>query len=421
MGGGMLWCNRATHRVWLWGLLLCTLAHPRLPLAAQSAKTVPFSQRGIDLVAAEDGPAMFGIVLADGKRGPVRIAVQREWFRRERPEQFQEFEQREQAAQAAHRRQVLQHLEAWIQRREGAQNLISFLNAERQRLQKPAADLPAEEEPQFAVLEFETRNTRRVYVQPASRRQFALLALHSRFERVEDRSVDDLRAELLERKVDLRTVVDMRDRLGGTAWSDQDWAAEVALAEFQYLRPLEFQAFGESLIEGGDDERQVDLSGVLNQVLSGQLKDLLNADIGTAGRRPAKSADLIGKAAKRADELGLNGFRITRLELDTGSGQATVATQFVAKMPDGKWRPVWAFRARQASNEPADGQVDQIAADPTIKQALQIARQLGADESVIKRSLGFGAATQTALRSVNSEFFQFRDRNLKRLADGWMR
>ena len=381
-------------------------------------KSVPVSQRAVDMIAVKDGSAYYGMQTPASKPRSVAIVVQRSWLGKELPDELKRIEAEEAARTKESQGEIIRRLDAWIAARKGDVQLISFLESERDRLSEDPDDQLRVEPSQFVLLEYPERNLRRNYKQTNERKTIGLLALRNRLANVETRSADDLKAELLKLNRDqLQLPVNLRDRMPAGPWDPSAWDAEVALAEFQYRKPLEFQSFGGTLIEGGDDARPTDLSQIAGGLLQSQLGDLLGEG---GGKRPGNSAaDLAKQAQKRAEAAGVKGFRINELQLDATRGSASVRSAFYAKLGNGRWQSVWSTSENGANSEAQEGQKERIAQDPTVKQAFDLAKQLGVDESAIETSLGVGAATQTALRRANSNFFEFRDRNLRQLGDSW--
>jgi len=381
---------------------------------------VPLTQRGVDLVAVREGPTYFGAVVSPRNAAVVRIAVQREWFQKAHPERYAEFLKMEQEQQKRLGSRLTTRIEKWIADRRQDETLVGFLESELARLKKKsdqAGNAAAGSLSQFVFVNVPQDDVRRVFRQPRTRRQWALLAWRERLSDVENLSTDDLAKQLRKRNVaPVAGPVDLSDRLPKISLTDAQWAARVAIVEYQYRRQLDFQGMGGTLIQTDGDAAAMDLKGLVEQLVPGQL-DLAELLGGAAagGRRKSRANDGLNKASQTAGELGCRGFRVTRIGQDVLGGRARVTSQFVARMPDGKWRVVWTQSVSVSSNQVKDDQLKQVEQDPRVKQISSLAKTLGLGGDQLQTALRFGAATMQAQQEVDGRFFEFRDRYISRL------
>ena len=102
---------------------------------------VPLVQRGVDFLAVRNGPSYFGAVISPRNAAVVRIAVQREWFRKSQPERYAEFSKSEKEQRKRQTSQLTDRIEKWIDDRQQDEALVGFLRSELARLKKHRAKL----------------------------------------------------------------------------------------------------------------------------------------------------------------------------------------------------------------------------------------------------------------------------------------
>jgi hypothetical protein len=425
--GNAWWCETSvmkmfTARVVVVRLLSCASAWCTIGVAGfecQVQAAVPLVQRSVDLLAVADGPNYFGAVISPRNAAVVRIAVQREWFQQTLPDRYRDYERGERERQRRQSTQLTQRIKSWISDRQADEALTGFLRSELARLedkQPQAGAGPGQEGAQFVVVSVARDEVRRVYRQPAQRKQFAMLAWRERIPGVEALSVDELRKELRKRGVAHDTKrVDLSNRLAAAAESPGQWAARVAIVEYQYRRRVDFQGMGSALVQTDGEAPALDVKSLVEQLVPGQLDlESLLGGIAAGGAKP-RGGDGLQKASQSAARLGCRGFRVTRIGQDVLGGRARVTGQFVAQMPDGKWRVVWSETSTVSSNQVKAAQVDRVQQDPRVKQVFTLAKTLGLGGDQMQTALRFGAATMQAQQEIDGRFYEFRDRYISRL------
>lgn len=382
-------------------------------------RRVPTTDRGVDVVTLTDGERILGAIAARDEAGNVTIAVRRVWLEehhRERADDLLAAAERER--KAAHERR-LERIAEWRESRADRPGLARFLDTEVARLRKEfeeADDDPEAKPSEFVLVPLAADEIRRVYVQPVPRRRVALLAWRERLEDVEERSADALARDLKRQNVAMpEGVIDLSDRFPPNAATGDDeatWAARVALVEYQYVQPLDFQGTGNVLIRttGRDEEPGLEevLAAFVKPAATVNLLDLLDPPKG-APRQPAATKPALDTAIKEAEARGLTGFRVTRVEPDLVGNRARVETSFVAKLPTG-WTTVWRKEVTADATRVRPELEERIAEDERVGKLLTTIRTLGVggDEAVTK-AIRFGAATMAAQEAANDAFFEFTE------------
>ena len=216
---------------------------------------------------------------------------------------------------------------------------------------------------------------------------------------------------------------DISDRLGIVPLDDRQWAAKVALIEFEILGQPHFQGTGGMLArdDGSGQRPQLPdlIGGMLQDQLGDALGDLLNPQPGAAGGAGNKQVKAVEKALATAAEEQATGVRITYLNQDLVNGRVTVSDTFYARMPDRAWTAIWeksSTAGLDAANEVGE---DELAADPQVAEVLKTLKGLGLDanQDMFKSALRFGGATKKAMQDTDHRFTDFLLAHTRRLID----
>ncbi len=295
----------------------------------------------------------------------------------------------------------------------------------KQQLEDAEAELAKADdfEPEFLWMMLPMKEIARVESSTPEHRQLLAWAWAEQVDRAETRSVEELSRDLKTRNVSpAGWPLPFIERLPVREQSDDEWAARLALADYALGKRMDFQGTGDVLARAGQEVQQADVAQLLVEMLKGQLQSQLGDLLGE-GKPVKKTADnaaraeSLKKAIQTAEAEKRTGFRVTRLDLAGDFQQATVTTQFVARMSDGSWRTIFQHTERADAKQARPDIEKRIQDDPQVKKALELTRQLGlsADEQ-IQQALRFGAATMTAQQTSDREFATFRDIYLSSLA-----
>ena len=381
-------------------------------------KAVPASQLAVDVVSLKSGKSVRGaVVKADA--GAVSMAVSRAWLQHASPELFQKTVANESQLQRKIAEQLRDRLKTILETPPQDQRLAFFLKQELERVEAQLSRKEPAEPSQFLWLDLEQGTIAKVTRAAGDRQRVAMWAWNESLPHVESRDVHDLERELKQRKIDpTATPPDLSNRLAPQLQDDREWTARLAVVEYTFGTPLDFQGTGNVLVRIGTDQKGIDLAPVLSKVLQSQVDSLLNDLLGDSGgaKPPAKDGDWLKSASAEANELSVRGFRATRVDVKVDRGQAVIQTAFAARMPNGSWETVWSANEAQDSTKPRADVEAKIAEDPQIKEVLEAVKSfgLGADDK-IRQAIRFGAATMAAQQAADGRFFEFRDRYLKRL------
>ena len=291
--------------------------------------------------------------------------------------------------------------------------LTAFL---KQQLDDAEAELEKADDfdPEFLWLTLSMKEVARVDAATPEHRQLLTWAWSEQLDRAEARSADELSRELKGRNVSpIGWPLAFLERMPAREQGDDEWAARRALVEYAMGSRLDFQGTGDVLARVGK-EAQADIGqllvDLLRQQLQSQLGDLLGERPAKNGRDNGAKSESLTKAIQTAESEKKNGFRMTRLELAGDFQQATVTTQFVARLADGSWRTTFQHTARGDANQARPEVEKRIQDDPQVKKVLDLTRQLGVSgDAQIQQAIRFGAATMTAQQTSDREFAAFRD------------
>jgi hypothetical protein len=392
---------------------------------AQTAKSVPLSQLGVDVVSLKSGTSVRGAILKREANGSVTLAVSREWLKQANPELLIKLTVEEAIEQRAAWEQLRERLAKLLDMPPESQRSVFFMKQELERVEKLRAQAEPPDPPRFVWFDAKRETIAKVAPSVPDRQRIAIWAWSERLKEVELRDVADLTRSLKQKGIDpMNPAPDLSDQLAARPQDEREWTARLALVEHAFGTPLNFQGTGDVLVRSDDSRDLKDMAPVIAKVLRGQVDSFLK-DL-TGNGRPAKSKaasnnDWLKSAMLDAERAGATGFRATRVELNVEGRQTAVQSVFVARINTGPqaqshWETVWSHReTADATKVRADTEA-RIANDPQVKQALDAVKSLGlgADDQ-IQQAIRFGAATMAAQQTTDSRFFEFRDRHLKHL------
>jgi hypothetical protein len=269
----------------------------------------------------------------------------------------------------------------------------------------------------FLLIEVAADDVRRVFAQPALRKQAALVAWQEELPDVETSSFVDIQEALAAREVDWRNArVNLSDRLPlGMLQSEREWAARKAVYEFAFRERIEFQGTGDMVFRAGADAEQAGMEQLLGGLLGGglnvDLEQLLGGNgLGGLENRPGWRETAI----ESAEDDGAIGLRVTRVETDLQNSRVVVETQFLARIDDDAWETIWSDQESLDATEERDGLADRIRQDPQLAESFKLLESLGLKDQA-RQAVQFGAATMDAQQTSDDRFYEFFGRYTERL------
>lgn len=395
-------------------------------MAADRA-SAPVQKRAVDMAALVGGQRIFGMQAAPPSEGKVVFFVQRQWLRKHQGELYRtatagEADRRKQAWEQLHQR-----LLAWRQRRSEPKVFASFLDrslraAEAELASQDKAAEPAEPS-QFMILELPTAKVRNSYAQPPEVRRLLGLAWQERLDNAEGLSAAEISEQLKARGVDPeRAQPDLSDRFDIQPQTDRQWAAKVAVVEFEILGEPHYQGTGGVLVRDGAGQQRPQVGDLVGSLLQDQLGDALGDLLNGAGgaERPKpedRRRQATDKALATAAADGFRGVRVTYLDQNLANRRVTVDDRFFARMPDDAWQEVWQQTATLDTNRAGKDDDQPLAADPQVAEILKVVKGLGLDtnQDLFKTALRFGAVTQQAMQATDRDVAQFLRMNTRQL------
>jgi len=383
--------------------------------------------RASDMLALVGGERLFGILTGPSHGGNVGIVVDRQWFRKHQADLYRKTV----ADDDGRRRQVLEQLRvrltAWRERREEPKLLANFIERSLIQTERKLRALDDEKAPlepsQLVLVEVPRAQVRKQYVQPEATRRVLALAWQERLPGAEEQTAAALIEQLKTRGIDAaRVSPDLSDRLGALAQDERQWAAKVALVEYEILGKPHYVGTGSKLFRDDTGQARPDMTEVLVEQLQDQLGDLLGELLGPNGgagkpndENKLKSA--VSAAAAEVAAEGLNCLRVSYLSQDPLNHKVTVRGSFLARMPDGAWQPIWEHISTIDATTPRANEEAQLASDPQVEKVLEIAKKFGIDvnDERIRTALRYGVVTEEALHDVNRAFVEFMLSNVRRL------
>ena len=215
-------------------------------------------------------------------------------------------------------------------------------------------------------------------------------------------------------------------RIPAQTQTADEWIARMALVEYAFGKPLNFQGTSQALVRSGNVE-PLDVATIFGDMIKGQVETQLGDLFGellpdNAGRpQPAApvtspSAASLEKAIRIAESENSFGFRSTILDLTGSPTRGNVVVRFHTKREDGTWKAIF------EKTEPIDAlkvRPDAEALlldDPQVKQTLELARTIGGDiDEQITRAVRYGAATMAAQQASDRAFITYESIYLETL------
>lgn len=397
-----------------------------LAAAADRANT-PVQKRAVDMAVLAGGQRIFGMLAAPPSDDQVVFLVERQWLQTHQRELYRadtagEDDRRKQAW-----KDLRQRLLAWRERRTEPKVFVDFLERSLREAESQLASQEKAAEPpepsQLLMLELPKAKVRNSYLQPPEMRRLLGLAWQERLENTEDLSAAEITKQLKARGVDVeRAQPDLSDRLDIQPQTDRQWAAKVAVVEFEILGEPHYQGTGGVLVRAGDDQHRPkvgDLVGeLLQDQLGGALGDLLNGADGAARVAPEdRHREATEKALASAAADGFHGVRVSYLDQELANRRVTVDDRFFARMPDDSWQEIWRQSATLDATLASKEEDERLAADPQVAEIMKAVKGLGLDahQDLFKTALRFGVVTQQAMWATDREMAQFLLTNTRRL------
>ena len=392
---------------------------------AQPAKPGSVSQLGVDVVSLKSGKSVRGAIIRSEPNGSVTMAVSREWLQKANPEWLAKLSEEVATLQRTAWEQLRERLTKLLAMPPESQRSVFFLKEELERVEKLLARAEPPEAPQFVWFDAKREAVAKVTPSAPDRQRIAIWAWSERLKEVESRDVSDLTKELKQKGVDpTQPAPDLSNQLAARPQDEREWGARMAVVEYAFGTPLDFQGTGDVLVRSNGSRDLKEMAPVIAKVLRGQVDSFLK-DL-TGDGRPAKNSTAsnngwLKTAMRDAEAANATGFRATRVELNVEGRQTAVQSAFVVRVNAGspekaQWETVWSHRESADATKPRAEAEARIANDPQVKQALDKVKSLGLGaEDQIQQAIRFGAATMAAQQTTDTRFFEFRDRYVKHL------
>ncbi len=394
---------------------------------AQPAKSVPLSQLGVDVVTDRSVDYARGVILRSEANGSMTLAVSGKWLQKKNSGLWRLLVEKQAEEQRVAWEQLRDRLTKLLAAPPESQRSVFFMKEELERVEQLLAnDEALHDLPRFIWYRVTKRDaSTKVTPSAPDRQRVAIWAWSKRLEEVETRDVADLTRELKQKGVDpTAPAPDLSDQLAARPQDEREWAARLALVEYAFGTPIDFQGTGDVLVRSDASRDLKDMAPVIAKVLRGQVDSFLKDFTGDG--RPGKSKvasndDWLKSAKLDAERLGATGFRATRVELNVEGRQTAVQSVFVARLntdpqAQGNWETIWSHRETADATTVRAETEARIANDPQVKQALDAVKKLGLGaEDQVQQAIRFGAATMVAQQTADSRFFEFRDRHLRHL------
>ncbi|MDP6446568.1 MAG: hypothetical protein QGG36_00585 [Pirellulaceae bacterium] len=378
----------------------------QLPCAAQQPRQ-PANKLAADFISVKRGPKLYGAFVRRDEAGNVSLFVERAWLKKTHPRYYKEVALLERERSGGDREVLVERVKAWRESRSTDTGLRIFLDKELKRL--GAAVEAGEEVSRFLIVEILADELAGAYIQQPATRQMLLAAWENKLKDPVVRTAASLRRELQSKGVmwEGRSFNFASETAASSTDSKRQWAARVGIVEYRLRKKVDFQGSGAVIKRTGDGAKDIDLTGLLSEVL----KDQVNAQLAEllGGAKPKDDRKWVAEAIRVAESEGVTSFRVSRLRKDLQRKQAEVTIEFFAKLPDGKWEPIWVNTQRADATRVDPKAREEVLAAPEIQRmiALMKATGLPLDDSQLQLAIGFGAATKESLRLSQLNLVRF--------------
>lgn len=390
-------------------------------------KTVqPVTRRAVDQLLLKTGTRLSGMFGGEVENGDWIFFVNRAWLRENQPIYCKRIEAQELSQTKGILETLRERIVAWRKARDEPRVLTLLLerNLEDAEARLKTANEPPETPSEIIGLQIPQDDIKNKFQQPPEVRKLLGLAWEYHLTDAEERTRTELKKALEGLKVNIeKSSPDLSDRLGLMPQDNRQWAARVALIEYEILGKPHFQGQGSVLARTDGDSPPVAAAGLVGGLAQDQLGDLLG-ELLTPGNAASQQAEkekkfqaAIDKATKEAEGEGWNAVRITRLEPAPAQSRLTVTGLFLARMQDGTWREVWRESRVADTSKPRPEAEQEIAKDPQVAAAIESVKKLGGlvDEGTIALAIRVGAAAKEAQDAVAASFSDYSRRHTRRL------
>jgi hypothetical protein len=358
-----------------------------------------------DRLTLRDGQVVLGLITSQtpGPRGIVEFLVRRAWAEKNLKGQPRQWEK---AAGHASRLAISERqrrLTAWRRdRAAGAapdDRILPWIDQELARRSAPGAPAPSI----LLGVRLARRDVRELVSRPAGVERLLRVAWLCELPEPESMPLHELRDALEARGYVaenlFRNPPAPLDRLlPPAAEPEAAWLARRAATEVLVDSDLRFIRFQDMVMP--DSGRGQAIDGLALSTALSELKRLLDLD----ADRPA---DPLATKLKALAARAKSGAAVTRLEIQPDLSTVTVEATLWVRVAAERWAAYGSRAATVRPDELRDGAGEQLADDPQVKGAFQIAEMLGLGSipaDVKKRSLRIGAATEKALGIARAAF-----------------
>ncbi len=378
-----------------------------LMAAPQEQKKASISDRAVDYVGMRNGPALFGAILEhDGKHARL-IAVQREWLRKEQPQQYAKQRRLEIAQQKQVRTKLIERVKAWKKERADDIDLQGYLDKQLEVHQARAEKEPAE--PQFMLVELKPGTVRRTRQAKKQNRAVLFVALKEKLANIEIRSAKSIREELKRREIATPTdPVNLSDRVPSRAEDEAHWAARQAIIEHLLRKPVEMRGTPQMVMQETNDGQPVDAQALVAKMMQQQMSSIMQDLLAEPNsKRRDTSKAWLKQTIEAAKKTNSRAAHVMLVIPDATLKAAVVESRFLARMPNGQWQVVWSDR-QSIAPKPNPEAEKELLENEQLGGVLNALGAAGQNDAVTK-AIRFGVATRHAQQLAQAAYAKWQD------------
>jgi hypothetical protein len=375
----------------------------------------------IDVINLKSKKQIRGIVLNPAGNDDLRIVVSREWLQKNDRALCKTLDEQASQELRVSRTELRDRIANWKATGKNA-GLDFHMQSELERAEKMVQELDnppaAVQAPQFHIVTVKRPLVASYFLSNQANHNIAMWGWSSGIPLIETSSPAEITRELKKQNIDpSQPAPEISDHLAPGRDTDDQWDIRMAIVSQGLGESISFQGSGDLMIRVGAETADANVNAIMGQLMQSQVDALLKELSGQSKKSSTKDGiPAWAKAAiTQADKIPATHFRATQVDLDPLGERATVESIFMVKLASGQWKLVWRASADESPAEQKEDAIKRIANDPqiiAIKE--QFSDNAGAAQS-LDRAIRFGAATDSALNTVNDEYMQFVSKFLKHL------
>lgn len=363
----------------------------------------PVRHRAVDVFSLHDGTRLLGVSLTPTEDGSQSVLMNASWLKQQYPVLFQQLEAGA-TNQPVGKTDLADRIKEYLEElRSTEPDQIERIGYLQERLIDIEANGKEQTTTDLVLVEVSESVIRRQLLQKREIRKIGQLALLNGIPNVETISATDVNSALAERARITSLRMSMPTSVNKS--SESEFLRLLISSERMFGEPCRLIQFAGRFVSADDETAAVQklLPDMLQGQIQKQLSDLLGQPKSKIQKSkvPGHGTVLDSAAAVLAAERKL--VEVTRLDLDPGSGTATVSVDVYFKVGEASEFRLFASVSGNASTRDiSQEQLQRINNDPRVRQVTQLFGSLGAGSANLSKAVSMGAVVEVAQNSAKT-------------------